>query len=157
MLNGYTQFLDDQDGKDLWGKEGKMLEKAEFGKDIETVWDAKDARRCKFGQGQWEMSVVSAGGENAQRIRLWNSGDADGAYDATPGKTINVKSRKNVDWSIRTQYLPNGAEGKKDCSWKWSEMLTNQVNKNEFIVRSEYTGDKDRTDLVLRVKRVGNA
>lgn len=157
ILNGYTQFLDDQDGKDLWGKEGKMLEKAEFGRDIETVWDAKDARRCKFGQGQWEMSVVSAGGANPQRIRLWNSGDADGAYDATPGKTINVKSRENVDWSIRTQYLPNGAEAKKDCNWKWSEMLTNQVGKNEFMVRSEFTGDKDRTDLILRVKRVGNA
>lgn len=157
ILNGYTQFLDDQDGKDYWGKEGALLEKAEFGKDINTVWDAKDARRCKFGQGQWEMSVVSAGGDNAQRIRLWNSGDADGAYAATPGSTVSVKSRKNVDWSIRTQYLPNGAEAKKDCNWKWSEMLTNKVGKDEFMVRSEYTGDKDRTDLVLRVKRVGNA
>ena len=157
ILNGYTQFLDDQDGKDLWGKEGAMLEKAEFGHDINTVWDAKDARRCKFGQGQWEMQVVSAGGANAQRIRLWNSGDADGAYAATPGSTVSVKSRKGVDWSIRTQYLPNGAEGKKDSSWKWSEMLTNKVGKDEFMVRSEFTGDKDRTDLVLRVKRVGNA
>jgi hypothetical protein len=157
ILNGYTQFLDDQDGKDFYGKEGALLEKAEFGHDINTVWDAKDARRCKFGQGQWEMQVVSASGASAQRIRLWNSGDADGAYAATPGSTISVKSRKNVDWSIRTQYLPNGAEGKKDSSWKWSEMLTNKVGKDEFMVRSEFTGDKDRTDLVLRVKRVGNA
>jgi hypothetical protein len=157
ILNGYTQFLDDQDGKDFYGKEGAMLEKAEFGRDINTVWDAKNARLCKFGQGQWEMSVVSAGGANPQRIRLWNSGDADGAYDASPGNKINVKSRKNVDWSIRTQYLPQGAEGKKDCSWKWSEMLTNKIGKDEFMVRSEYTGDKDRNDLILRVKRVGDA
>lgn len=156
ILNGYTQFLDDQDGQDKWGKEGADLEKAEFGKDINTVWDAKDARRCKFGQGKWELSVVSADGGNSQRIRLWNSGNADGAYAATPGTTVSVDSRKNVDWSIRTQYLPNGMEGSKDCNWKWSEMLTNKVGKDEFMVRAEYTNDKDRNDMILRVKRVGN-
>lgn len=157
ILNGYTQFLDDQDGQDYWGKEGTLLEKAEFGQDINTVWDAKNARRCKFGQGQWEMTVVSAGGGNPQRIRLWNSANADGAYDATPGTKVSVSSKRNLDWSIRTLYLPNGAEPDKDSNWKWSEMLTNQVGKDEFMVRAEYTGDKDRTDLVLRVKRTGEA
>ncbi|MFN8396087.1 MAG: DUF4157 domain-containing protein [Bacteroidia bacterium] len=156
ILNGYTQFLDDQDGQDKWGKEGAMLEKAEFGKDINTVWDAKDARRCKFGQGKWELSVVSAGGDKKQRIRLWNSGNADGAYAGTPGTTVSVDSRKNVDWSIRTQYLPGDATSDRDSQWKWSEMLTNKVGKDEFMVRSEFTNDKDRQDMVLRVKRVGN-
>jgi hypothetical protein len=153
ILNGYTQFLDDQDGKDLYGKEGVMLEKAEFGMDINTVWDAKDARRGKFGKGEWEMTVVSAQGPNAQRIRLWNSANADGAYDAKPGTKVSVQSGTYDDWLIRTQYLPEGKDSTKDSSYKNAEMLTNKIGKDQYMVRSEHTGDGDRQDLVLLVTR----
>ncbi len=157
ILSGYTSFLDDQDGKDYYGKEGKLLEKAEFGKDIETVWDAKDARRGKFGKGEWEMTVVSAQGPNAQRIRLWNSANADGAYDAKPGTKIAVQSGNYGDFLIRTQFLPEGKMATKDGDYKNSEMLTNKVGKDEYMVRSEHTGDGDRQDLILKVvKKSGN-
>jgi Domain of unknown function (DUF4157)/Metallopeptidase toxin 3 len=151
ILNGYTQFLDDQDGKDYYGKEGKLLEKAEFGKDIENVWDAKDARRGKFGKGEWEMTVVSAKGPNPQRIRLWNSANADGHYDAKPGTKVSVQSGGYDDWLLRTQYLPEGKNASKDGDYKNGEMLTNKVGKDEYMVRSEHTGDGDRQDLVLKV------
>lgn len=158
ILSGYTSFLDDQDGKDYYGKEGKLLEKAEFGKDIETVWDAKDARRGKFGKGEWEMTVVSAQGPNPQRIRLWNSANADGAYDAKPGTKIAVQSGTYGDFMIRTQFLPEGKMATKDGDYKNSEMLTNKVGKDEYMVRSEHTGDGDRQDLVLKVvKKSGNS
>jgi hypothetical protein len=156
ILNGYTQFLDDQDGKDFYGKEGKLLEKAEFGKDIETVWDAKDARRGKFGSGEWEMTVESAQGPNPQRIRLWNSSNADGAYDAKPGTKIAVQSGAHGDWLIRTQYLPEGKNPAKDGDYKNAEMLTNKIGKDTYMVRSEHTGDGDRQDLVLKVTKKSN-
>jgi hypothetical protein len=153
ILNGYTQFLDDQDGKDLYGKEGKMLEKAEFGMDINTVWDAKDARRGKFGKGEWEMTVVSAKGPNPQRIRLWNSANANGKYDATPGTKISVQSGLYDDWLFRTQYLPEGGKAEREGDFKNGEMLTNKVGKDQYMVRSEHTGDGDRQDLVLMVTK----
>ncbi len=153
ILNGYTQFLDDQDGQDYYGKEGKLLEKAEFGHDIETVWDAKDARRGKFGKGEWEMKVVSAQGPNPQRIRLWNSANADGAYDAKPGLSFSVTSGNHDDFMIRTQFLPEGKDAGRDGDYKNSEMLTNKVGKDQYMVRSEHNGDGDRQDLVLMVTK----
>ena len=154
MLNGYTQFLDDQDGQDFWGKEGNLLEKAQFGQNIETTWDARDSRRCKFGQGEWEVSVVKAGGPHAQRIKLFNAGQGNGQYIAKAGMKIPVKSRAMNDWSMRTEFNPAGPDDKHN--WKRSQTITNKVGKDCYMVRGEYTGDKDRQDLQMMVRKKGS-
>lgn len=154
MLNGYTQFLDDQDGKDLWGKEGVMLEKAEFGQNIETTWDAHEVRRCHFGQGEWEVTVTKVGGPASQRIKLFNAGEGNGQYIAKEGMKIPVKSKAMNNWNMRTEFNPVGPEDKHN--WKRSETITNKVGKDTYMVRGEYTGDKDRQDLQMMVRKKGS-
>jgi hypothetical protein len=154
ILNGYTQFLDDQDGKDLWGKEGKMLEKAEFGRDIETTMDAHAARFAIFGQGEWEVTVEQVKTDVHQRVVLFNCGEGNGQYDVKTGDVLNVKSRAMNNWTLRPEYSNAGKDGKD--IWKKTETTKHQVGKNEYLVRGEVDGDKDRGDMILKVKKKGD-
>ncbi|MEM7039321.1 MAG: DUF4157 domain-containing protein [Bacteroidota bacterium] len=156
VLNGYTMFLDDQDGKDKWGKEGKEMEKEAFGRDIHSTMEARRSARARFGQGVWDVQVIGGNDEMAQRISVFNAGNGNGEYQAKSGTCFSVTSRPRVNWSFRTDY---NEAGWTDSSkgWQRSQMLTTSIGKDEFLVRVEYDGDNDREDLQIRVKKSGEA
>lgn len=155
VLNGYTQFLDDQDGKDKWGKEGRQMEEAGFGLDIHSTHEARKSRRARFGDGEWEVKVTAGDAAMAQRIRVWNSSDANGFHDATVGNSFTVNSRVLNHWSLKLEHNAAGPDARK--GWKTNDMITTQDSDDHFTVRSDYDGDRDRNDLVVSVRRKSKA
>jgi hypothetical protein len=155
VLNGYTQFLDDQDGEDIWGKEGKEFEKGAFGDDISATADARQSRRANFGEGVWEVTVLEADPEMPQRLKVWNTADANGFYEGNVGNSFTVTSRPMNRWSFVMEHNSAGQDAKK--GWKRNDMITTPDGEQLYTVRSDFDGDNDRNDLVVRVKRKGDA
>jgi hypothetical protein len=151
IMNGYTQFLDDQDGKDLWGKEGVMTEKAAFGRNIESVYDAKKSTYATFGQGNWEISVESASSDKAHRLKVWNSDGKDGNYDIQAGTTMKMGARKNVNLNFVVESNTGDVKDKK--AWYRADMIKAADGKDNFVVRAESGSDRGRDEVVVRVRK----
>ncbi|HHG84168.1 MAG TPA: DUF4157 domain-containing protein [Bacteroidetes bacterium] len=151
VMNGYTQFLDDQDGMDKWGKEGDQMEKAAFGRDIHSTLQARKSRKASFGQGEWEVKMTSADCQMPQRMKVWNSSNANGHYEGVTGSSFTVKSRPMNNWSFVLEHNQAGQDAKK--GWKRNEMITTQDSADKFTVRSDYDNDRDRNDFVVTVTR----
>lgn len=151
IMNGYTQFLDDQDGKDKWGKEGVMTEKKVYGGDIESVADAKDASYARFGKGTWDVTVESASTEKAHRLKVWNSDGKDGMYDAKAGSSYLFTNRKNVNLNFWVE--SNAGDVKDKKAWYRANMIKAADGIDNYIVRAEDGSDRGRNDVVVRVRK----
>lgn len=153
VLNGYTQFLDDQDDKDFWGKEGKKFEEKSYGRDVNTVWDAKDARNARFTEGQFEVKCVGKSAGFGQRFKIWNAGEGNGQFVATPGTTVSVTGKKFPRWMVQIEHNEAGSDTTK--GWKKSSQIVTQEGEDKWIIRSEDWSDHDNNDLVLEVRKKG--
>ena len=128
-----------------------MTEKAAYGRDIESVYDAKKSTYATFGHGNWEISVESASKDKAHRLKVWNSDGKDGNYDIQQGTTMNIANRKNANLNFWVESNTGDVKDKK--AWYRADMIKAADGIDNFVVRAESGSDRGRNDVTVRVRK----
>lgn len=146
ILNSYTHFLDDQDGEDLWGNEGKMMEKATYGADMSNKHEAKQQAKARFPEGAYDVKVVQNCAGYPQRVNVWGGLSGNGMHEGKVGNSWEISGKKVPQVRMEVEHH-NGED------WKKSQMITTKEGPGKYTVRSEDWTDKDRNDLVMTVNK----
>ena len=88
ILHEYTHFLDDQDKKDLWGDEGKNMEKKAYGADISNKHEAKLQSKARFPEGAYDVRVIENCAGYPQRINVWGGLSGNGMHEGKVGNSF---------------------------------------------------------------------
>jgi len=147
ILHEYTHYLDDQDRTDRAGEEGQDFEEATYGMDIDSVADAQNVLNASFGSGEWTVRVEEKEAGYQQRFIVSGAASGNGTYQGTVGTSATVRGRATGQWNILIEHN-DGQHG-----WQVSQVLKVREGTNNFLIRSEDWTDRDRNDLVLRVRK----
>lgn len=146
ILHEYTHFLDDQDKEDIWGDEGKNMEKKAYGADMHNVHEAKLQSKARFPEGAYEVKVLQNCAGFPQRINVWGGLSGNGMHEGKVGNSFEISGKKVPRVRMEVEHH-NGED------WKKSNMITTKEGPGKYLVRSEDWTDKDRNDLVMSVNK----